>query len=312
MRSLVAGIVGGVSGGGTVLLAAVLLSIEGRAMVGGDGELAFARGQDASPTPNHPPAIDTPPSVTTSTTDPLPSTVSSEWVMPALLVEEFQFIRPSVAATQPPIAAATSRVAASTVAVVEPVSAITHPEVTIPIADVEPVAPSATGKADATCAAEAAGSAGDPEARPSLAASVLPDPPVAQAIPAPPVREPAELRALRSFRLSVPKELPKVDLAYPAALNSNTAGSPGIDQDPSSRPPATPVRIPFSPARQAEASSPSTGMANSIPLTTQTPSSPSPTISAAATEAQSGKDSLMRASDAVKRLSRRMGGRYGR
>lgn len=281
MRSLVAGIVGGISGGGAVLMAVVLLSIEGRGTLDRASALAAERPlvarEDTVPAPSPQPAIDTALTVQASAIDPMQGAAPNEWIMPAALVEEIQHQPIDPSRTVDPVVVA-------------------H--------DLVP--------ADDTASASlvvAAGS-GDPEPSSSIAAPVLPDPPAARPAPAPTVREPAELRALRSFRLSVPKELPKVDLAYPVELTATAASSTVIDAEPPSRP--APTRATSTPSRQVGASVPGARMTAPAPRAASVSSSPDAATTAAATEVQSAQDSLMRASDAVKRLSRRMGGRYGR
>lgn len=111
--------------------------------------------------------------------------------------------------------------------------------------------------------------------------------------------EPEELRALRSFRLNVPKELPKVDLAV-----RDGAAAPA-------------VRSPAHAARTSPPIARSTATASArTTRSTGAASRPTPAEAPVPTEAQaaaaSGQESLRRASEAVKRLSRRMGGGYVR
>lgn len=279
MRSLVAGIVGGISGGGAVLMAVVLLSIEGRGTVDRASALAperpFVAREDTVRAPPPQPAIDTALTVQASAIDPIQGAAPNEWIMPAALVEEIQHQPIDPSRTVDPVVVA-------------------H--------DLVP--------ADNTASLVVAAGSSNPEPSSSIAVPVLPDPPAARPAPASAVREPAELRALRSFRLSVPKELPKVDLAYPVELTATAASYTVVDAESPSRP--APTRATSTPSRQVGASVPSARMTAPAPRAAPVASSPDSATTAAATEVQSAQDSLMRASDAVKRLSRRMGGRYGR
>lgn len=122
--------------------------------------------------------------------------------------------------------------------------------------------------------------------------------------------EPEEIRALRSFRLTVPKELPKVELAF--------APRSGADAVPPPRP--SPAGSPAAPVAGASPDAPGPRAAQMPkPLArsriTRAPA-PAPALASAPDAGESAsaaaQASLKRASDAVKRLSRRMGGGYVR
>jgi hypothetical protein len=347
MRSLVAGIVGGVSGGGAMLMALVLLHIEGTET--GDRASAIViqrsrlpphtavpesptagvressrlpsestavtdvQGQDASPTTEHY-AIATAPIMITSAVVPDVRANPAEWVLPAGAVKELgpEPAGRSPVANQPasPISLVTkpNTVAADTER--EASDGDRQDAPSIVEAELE-VTAKTVALSDIMRPAETAQERHDPKTSTSTATAVLPDPPASRAAAAPAQREPAELKALRSFRLSVPKELPKVEFASPAALTWTASTPSDIDEEMQSR--STVSRAPSIPAQPTSvpASSPS-GRNASAPSAPAAAASPSATTAAAVTEAQSAKESLLRASDAVKRLSRRMGGRHGR
>jgi hypothetical protein len=115
------------------------------------------------------------------------------------------------------------------------------------------------------------------------------------------VREPEELRALRSFRLHVPKELPKVDLEDPERSVARTTRAP---REPAGTPSATSA-TPRAVATTSRAQGPGTRPTARTGAVPAAPTASSP-------QSDSGQESLKRASDAIKRLSRRMGGGYVR
>lgn len=358
MRSAIAGVVGGLSGGATVLAAVVILSGQGRAQPTPRLHREHG-GSFSAPSPSTDESLADSAAVTAASPQrPVvdevagvqrePS-VETAWVMPKALMDAVEtegwraYARPS-GQDDRPIAASARDVpepdpvpaARSAPALVSGESAAPngHPvDVAAPstaeIADHTPAPSSASGhelvasrsesvtatSSPVQATASASGAVAElatsesplPEAAVAAVTIPLPAPAPSSAAPAAAksaVREPEELRALRSFRLNVPKELPKVELFDPPVASA----------------PASPASARSARAPQPAASSRGTTIAQRRPPSRAVASSPVPSASAptaaaptaAETAAASGQQSLKRASDAVKRLSRRMGGGYVR
>lgn len=336
MRSVIAGVVGGVGGGATVLAALVMMG-EHRMPMEATGptdgiDVSFAapgattddgEGSRQSPDGAHPARAtsDIDRSGQAHEAEATSGSVEQAWVMPKALTDAIAtegwrtYARParddsasSAGAThavsmQEPAPAAGSPAAAGQVA--QSASPVVAPsrEPTIHSA-IEPASAELSPIALAGSMAPLAESTRPPE--PAIAAEALAEPGRAIQAQQPAstrlvASEPAELRALRSFRLNVPKELPKVDLAV-------QAGSPVPAAQLPAR--ATGASKGATAARRTSSASPVAARPVVTAARTAPASAPAPT--AAESAAASGQESLKRASDAVKRLSRRMGGGYVR
>ena len=336
MRSVIAGVVGGVGGGATVLAALVMMG-EHRTPMEPTGptdgtDVSFAapgattgevQGSSQSADGAHAARAtsDIDRSVQAHEAEATSGLVEQAWVMPKALTDAIAtegwraYARPArddtassagashAVSVREPAPAADSPTAADQVA--QSASSVVDPsrEPTIQSA-VEPASTELSPIPAQGNTAPLAESTRPPE--PAIAAETLTEP--GRAIQAqqpvstrPAVREPEELRALRSFRLNVPKELPKVDLAV-------QAGSPAPAAQLPAR--ATGASTGTSASRRTSGALPVAARPVVTAARTAPASAPVPT--AAETAAASGQESLKRASDAVKRLSRRMGGGYVR
>ena len=289
MRSIIAGLVGGVSGGAMVLAAGIVgfgANMEQRelpcavAQEGGDDPIAptiLPRQRDDVTLDHHDPvmeidlvglpAIDAPPS----------ASVIGSTIEPRLAQALVPDPEPGTMAT--PHASPADPALEEAVATADPVhDAVTEDTMATPAKPVD------------------------------SAAAAVPEP--AEVVPAQPTPPPPA----HVFRLHVPKDLPKVDLGFSptiepvvvsdsaAARRSSRPGppSPTASAAPPSRVvPAPSVRASAATARSASRIAQPTPAHNNEAGQTQDPN-------------QSAQESLQRASDAVKRLSRRMGGRFGR
>jgi hypothetical protein len=312
MRSVIAGVVGGLSGGATVLVAMVTMGDGlGAQNVSGhtDGTpVAFAareeglNGAQPSPPSNelHSRAIASSAGAAAAASEPGPMPIAepAAWTMPEALTDAgsegdwSDYARPDESRELDLAAHATPRSDASGAARAQNPDPDATTALPSPDSGPAPVPSAASPEAPQT-ATPAVASATDAPASPAPSATVTSAAPSADPLPesarepegptrvatAQPAREPDELRALRSFRLHVPKELPAVDLVAPTRTSMATL-------PPAPKPPS--ARI----ATARAAPSP--------------PSSIDPAASA------NGQDSLKRASDAVKRLARRMGGGHAR
>lgn len=324
MRSAIAGVVGGLSGGATVLAAvAILNSHVGMEKIAGDSQAAGLPAVSpptpvessvpepiATAEPLLPPAIVATVAEEPVAEDPFAAEPVAEtpWVMPRSLVDTEA--TEGCRTDERPVPDALTVIDAPAAERVAPPPSPSSATPSDPI--VAATAPSEPRLDTTIDAAEIRGTATAPDqstplvAQPATAVPTVGVPPAAstsqeRTTAARPVREPEELRALRTFRLHVPKELPKVDPDDPERSAARTA------------------RAPREPARTPTATS-TTPRAVATPSRTQGPDAratartgtPAAAPAASSSQADSGQESLKRASEAIKRLSRRMGGGYVR
>jgi len=314
MRSAIAGVIGGLSGGATVLAAvAILNSHVGPEKIAGDSHAVGlpasspeTPGQSSVPEPITPTEPPPPPTVVAKVSEAV--AVETPWVMPRSLTDTGATEGWRAYERPMPDALTVIDAAAAGLAAPTPSQSFAAPSDPIPAAPAspEPRLDATIDAAEIRGAATASDQSTPLAAQPATAGAMIDAPTSAstsqeQMTATRNVREPEELRALRSFRLHVPKELPKVDLDDPERSVARTTRAP---REPAGTPGETST-TPRAATTTSRAQGPDT---RATARTGAVPAAPT----ASSPQNDSGPESLKRASEAIKRLSRRMGGGYVR
>jgi hypothetical protein len=334
MRAIVTGLVGGVSGGAVVLAASVL-------GLGAERERAAAPETVAHDTPVQP-SVPSPNSLlgVPSAQVPPTSDVAAVPTMPTMLQEPAGHLVELVQAVEAaevlaeeygppaPVAAATDeRAARPTVSAFAPIVTLPEPA----FAKMPEPAPAIDSATEVRLAAQAAvidemhGVPASVASEPPIGAVVqdLPSPTVGHssdppAVPdmatePPPAIPPSIAAPIRTFKLHVPKDLPKIDLGFSPTIEPLvTAPTTTILQTPRATEIAAAASARERTTISGIAGASARGRAAPVARPARTDPAPPAAAVTSADPNERAQESLQRASDAVKRLSRRMGGRFGR